>query len=78
MCWRICLIAAPRSCPRKPAIAAAWSDADEHFNTTGQLLLTTGNKSEYATGYATLYGDSGGYAPLIDVWKTEVCPLQLA
>jgi NAD+ synthase len=45
-------------------------------NTVGQLLLTTGNKSEYATGYATLYGDMcGGYAPLIDVWKTEVYAL---
>lgn len=45
-------------------------------NTTGQLLLTTGNKSEYATGYATLYGDMcGGYAPLIDVWKGEVFAL---
>ena len=32
-------------------------------NTTGQMVLTTGNKSEYATGYATLYGDMcGGYA----------------
>lgn len=45
-------------------------------NTTGQLLLSTGNKSEYATGYATLYGDMcGGYAPLIDVWKTRVFEL---
>ncbi|XDZ64661.1 NAD+ synthase [Alphaproteobacteria bacterium LSUCC0684] len=45
-------------------------------NTTGQLLLSTGNKSEYATGYATLYGDMcGGYAPLIDVWKTRVFDL---
>jgi NAD+ synthase len=45
-------------------------------NTTGQMVLTTGNKSEYATGYATLYGDMcGGYAPLIDVWKTEVFAL---
>jgi len=45
-------------------------------NTTGQLLLSTGNKSEYATGYATLYGDMcGGYAPLIDVWKTRVVEL---
>ena len=42
-------------------------------NTCGHLLLTTGNKSEYATGYATLYGDMcGGYAPLIDIWKTTV------
>lgn len=45
-------------------------------NTTGQMVLTTGNKSEYATGYATLYGDMcGGYAPLIDVWKTRVFEL---
>ena len=47
-------------------------------NTEGQLLLTTGNKSEYAAGYATLYGDMcGGYAPLIDLWKTEVFALSL-
>lgn len=40
-------------------------------NKTGKLVLTTGNKSEYATGYATLYGDmAGGYAPLKDVYKT--------
>ena len=45
-------------------------------NTTGALVLTTGNKSEYATGYATLYGDMcGAYAPLIDVWKTTVFDL---
>ena len=45
-------------------------------NTTGQMVLTTGNKSEYATGYATLYGDMcGGYAPLIDLWKTRVFAL---
>ena len=32
------------------------------------MILTTGNKSEYATGYATLYGDMcGGYAPIKDV-----------
>jgi NAD+ synthase len=37
------------------------------------LLLATGNKSEWATGYATLYGDMcGGYAPLKDLYKTEV------
>lgn len=42
-------------------------------NQTGKLLLTTGNKSEMAVGYATLYGDMcGGYAPLKDVYKTEV------
>ena len=40
------------------------------------LLLTTGNKSEYAVGYATIYGDMcGGYAPLKDVYKTEVFEL---
>ncbi|HET8899352.1 MAG TPA: NAD+ synthase [Rhodanobacteraceae bacterium] len=42
-------------------------------NKHGQLLLTTGNKSEVAVGYATLYGDMcGGYAPLKDVYKTLV------
>lgn len=42
-------------------------------NYTGHLVLTTGNKSEYAVGYATLYGDMcGGYAPLKDVYKTWV------
>jgi NAD+ synthase (glutamine-hydrolysing) len=38
-----------------------------------RLLLSTGNKSEMAVGYATLYGDMcGAYAPLKDVYKTEV------
>ncbi len=42
-------------------------------NRTGRLLLTTGNKSELAVGYATLYGDmAGGFAPLKDVTKTLV------
>jgi NAD+ synthase (glutamine-hydrolysing) len=42
-------------------------------NQTGALVLTTGNKSEYATGYATLYGDMcGGFAPLKDLSKTWV------
>jgi NAD+ synthase (glutamine-hydrolysing) len=45
-------------------------------NQTGKLLLTTGNKSEMAIGYATLYGDMcGGYAPLKDVYKTQVYAL---
>jgi len=45
-------------------------------NQTGRLLLTTGNKSEMAVGYATLYGDMcGGYAPLKDVYKTQVYAL---
>ena len=42
-------------------------------NKFGHLLLTTGNKSEMAVGYATLYGDmAGGFAPIKDVWKTLV------
>ena len=42
-------------------------------NDTGALVLTTGNKSEYAVGYATLYGDmNGGYGPIKDVPKTLV------
>ena len=45
-------------------------------NKFGGLLLTTGNKSEYAVGYATIYGDMcGGYAPLKDLYKTEVWEL---
>jgi NAD+ synthase (glutamine-hydrolysing) len=42
-------------------------------NKFGGLVLTTGNKSEYATGYCTLYGDMcGGFAPIKDVLKTAV------
>lgn len=42
-------------------------------NASGKLLLTTGNKSEMAVGYATLYGDmAGGFAPLKDVPKMLV------
>ena len=45
-------------------------------NQEGHLVLTTGNKSELAVGYSTLYGDSvGGYNPLKDVWKTLVWKL---
>jgi NAD+ synthetase len=45
-------------------------------NKLGGLLLTTGNKSEYAVGYATIYGDMcGGYAPIKDLYKTEVFAL---
>ena len=45
-------------------------------NKTGRMVLTTGNKSEMAVGYATLYGDmSGGFAPLKDVSKTLVYKL---
>ncbi|HLM90163.1 MAG TPA: NAD+ synthase, partial [Streptosporangiaceae bacterium] len=46
------------------------SNAGEH------LVLTTGNKSELATGYSTLYGDSaGGFGPIKDVFKTMVWEL---
>ena len=42
-------------------------------NKTGSIVLTTGNKSEMATGYATLYGDmAGGFAVLKDLYKTFV------
>jgi NAD+ synthase (glutamine-hydrolysing) len=45
-------------------------------NAEGHLVLTTGNKSEIATGYSTLYGDSaGGFAPIKDVPKTLVWDL---
>ena len=45
-------------------------------NAGGHLVLTTGNKSEIATGYSTLYGDSaGGFAPIKDVLKTMVWEL---
>ncbi|WP_433441534.1 NAD+ synthase [Nonomuraea sp. CA-141351] len=45
-------------------------------NEHGHLVLTTGNKSELATGYSTLYGDSaGGFAPIKDVPKTMVWDL---
>jgi NAD+ synthase len=42
-------------------------------NETGAMLLTTGNKSEVAVGYATIYGDmAGGYNPIKDLYKTRV------
>ena len=45
-------------------------------NKTGYMVLTTGNKSEMAVGYATLYGDmSGGFAPLKDISKQLVYDL---
>ncbi|MCY0964412.1 NAD+ synthase [Parathalassolituus penaei] len=45
-------------------------------NKTGYMVLTTGNKSEMAVGYATLYGDmAGGYGAIKDVYKTRVFDL---
>jgi len=55
------------------ALLMAWS------NKTGSLLLATGNKSELATGYCTLYGDMcGGLAPIGDLLKTQVYGLSRA
>ncbi len=48
-------------------------------NARNAMAMATGNKSELAMGYCTLYGDmAGGYAPLGDVWKTEVYALARA
>ncbi|MGI9202567.1 MAG: NAD+ synthase [Woeseiaceae bacterium] len=45
-------------------------------NKSGRMLLTTGNKSEMAVGYATLYGDmAGGFAPIKDCSKSQVYAL---
>lgn len=45
-------------------------------NKTGAIVLTTGNKSEMATGYCTLYGDmAGGFAVIKDIFKTLVYEL---
>jgi len=45
-------------------------------NATGKIVLSTGNKSEVAVGYATLYGDMcGAYNPLKDLYKTQVFAL---
>ena len=42
-------------------------------NAEGHLVLATGNKSELAVGYSTLYGDAvGGFAPIKDIYKTDV------
>jgi NAD+ synthase len=42
-------------------------------NKFGEMLLTTGNKSEVAVGYATIYGDmAGGYNPIKDLYKMRV------
>lgn len=44
-----------------------------YSNKFGHMLLNTGNKSELATGYCTLYGDmAGGLSPIADLYKTEV------
>ena len=41
-------------------------------NKFGEMLLTTGNKSEVSVGYSTIYGDmAGGYNPIKDLYKTQ-------
>jgi len=55
---------------RSPALAMAYANAE------GLLALATGNKSELACGYSTIYGDAvGGYAPIKDLLKTRVWQL---
>ncbi len=45
-------------------------------NTDGHIVLATGNKSELAVGYSTLYGDAvGGFAPIKDIYKSDVWAL---
>jgi NAD+ synthase len=45
-------------------------------NKLGNMVVTTGNKSEMSVGYATLYGDmNGGFNPIKDLYKTEVYDL---
>jgi NAD+ synthetase len=47
-----------------------------HANAQGSMAIATGNKSELAQGYCTLYGDmAGGYTPLGDLYKMEVYAL---
>ena len=61
---------------REPAVAPAGLVLMAVSNASGSIVLTTGNKSEMATGYSTLYGDSaGGFAVIKDVPKTLVYEL---
>lgn len=47
-----------------------------YSNAEGSILLSTGNKSEVAVGYCTLYGDmAGGFAPIADIYKTKAYEL---
>ena len=59
--------------PRKTCRPASAGDSHGVSNKFNHLLLTTGNKSEVAVGYCTLYGDMcGGLAVISDVPKTTV------
>ncbi len=75
-------LAAPRRAVRRPQArhhrrehpgAHPRRAADGHLQQDRPMLLTTGNKSEMAVGYATLYGDmNGGFAPIKDCSKMLV------
>ena len=53
--------------------AVVWMGLSNQF---GHLVLACGNKSELAVGYSTIYGDAvGGFAPIKDLWKTQVWEL---
>ena len=77
----------PRSPMRSPAARATSTEENLQArvrglllmglsNKFGEMLVTTGNKSEMSVGYATLYGDMcGGYSVLKDIYKTEVYAL---
>ena len=75
--WRRCSPVARATSPKRTsrrACAALLLMALS--NKFGELLVTTGNKSEMSVGYATLYGDMcGGYSVLKDIYKTEVYAL---
>ena len=77
-CWRRASRGCPRTSPRRtcsPA-SAARSSWRSRTSSAGWLVLTTGNKSELAVGYSTLYGDTaGGFAVIKDVPKLLVYDL---
>ena len=65
--------AARRTPPRRTSSRAAACCCSWDLEQDRQMLLTTGNKSEMAVGYATLYGDmAGGFAPIKDCSKLLV------
>ncbi len=72
-----CSRTAPRTSPRRTCRRGSRGNLLMALsNKFGSLVLATGNKSEYAVGYATLYGDmAGGFAPIKDVPKTLVYEL---
>ena len=76
MHWQVSLPICRQYHRRKPSGALSWSGADVHFQQKNLLVLTTGNKSELAVGYSTLYGDmAGGFDVLKDCPKMLVYAL---